>query len=370
MRFPIIADTATGNSAKVRRRTRSRLAGWVIAGAGGTAVTAVATLAALVSLVQAREQKPPVSTAEPVVATRIAEEPDKPLPTLGTANERAAVDQTRPVKLFILAGQPSMAGRVSLESLQQFADSGHLPVELRDHGSWVEREDVWMSATNIEEDESKTGHLSVGFGQTPDEIGVEYSLANRLGDFFDEQVIVVRVSSGPISLAEDARPPSSGGELGEFYEDLVHEVYDAMEEFEESCPSYQGQGIEVAGLVWLQGICDEIEDENREQYASNLSNLIRDLRRDLESPEMKVVVGEFIDTAAAQDPLEIRKREAVQTSIIQRPEFSSSVGFVNTRHDFQTDEPEDTMHMFHNNPQNLLELGDVYAVALLQLSSQ
>ena len=70
----------------------------------------------------------------------------------------------------------------------------------------------------------------------------------------------------------------------------VHEVLDSLKK---RFPSYDEKaGYEIVGLVWFQGFNDMIEGGKPvAEYAKNLMCLIKDLRKEFMSPDMKVVVG-------------------------------------------------------------------------------
>ena len=69
-------------------------------------------------------------------------------------------------------------------------------------------------------------------------------------------------------------------------------------------PGYQGQGYEISGMAWFQGWNDfcqwHIEIDQKkvgagiiENYPKDLSAMFRDLRQDLNVPNMPIVIGEM-----------------------------------------------------------------------------
>lgn len=99
-----------------------------------------------------------------------------------TKHAAGAVD--RPVKVFILAGDSNMTGRVEVRLLKSNAvrTKEHFQ-HLLDNSRYVVRDDVWIK--NL----TRKGNLTVGFGQTPDRIGPELEFGHIVGDYFDDQVL-------------------------------------------------------------------------------------------------------------------------------------------------------------------------------------
>jgi hypothetical protein len=57
-------------------------------------------------------------------------------------------------------------------------------------------------------------------------------------------------------------------------------------------PRYQpSMGYTIEGFVWFQGWNDMVSLPKVQEYEFNLANLIRDVRDDLDAPEMAVVIG-------------------------------------------------------------------------------
>jgi len=79
---------------------------------------------------------------------------------------------------------------------------------------------------------------------------------------------------------------------GKDYRNMMQEIRDCLAELEERFPGYRGQGTELVGFVWFQGWNDQYNDRWL-QYEKNLGNLIRDVRKDLDAPELKFVIGQM-----------------------------------------------------------------------------
>ena len=386
VRFPILGDSSVHTVMKSRAKSSRSLIPSVLAGVGGIALLLTLATATLVSYWPSQASSPPVDdgTSPGAVAELPPDEPR--LPSLNNASRDSQrpsdretatglVDLSKPAKVFIVAGQPSMAGRLTLPVLQQFAEnapnSGEFFHALRQQQNWATRDDVWIVATDTSGSSRRMGNLIVGFGETADEIGLEWSLGSALGDRFEEQVVIIRVSAPPIALGEEFLPPTAEATAGNAYQKLVEEVGHSLQAFKQSS-GYHGQSLEIAGLFWIQGVSDSLNEQCRAEYADNLRNLFRDQRRQWNAPDMKFVVGEYCRSpqdAAAGESARNHAQWLRQThqQVVQDPEFQGSINVVITMHDLDIRSPEETVNLFHASPGNLLNLGADYARAMLQL---
>jgi alpha-galactosidase len=152
-----------------------------------------------------------------------------------------------------------------------------------------------------------------------------------LGDYYGEKVLLVKIAFGANNLAKNFRPPSSGGTLGDKYPLVVKAVNDAIANLPEIIPGYQKEaGYEIAGFFWNQGEHDANPADSVE-YEKNMTNLIKDLRQEFKSPNMKVVIavtgwGGWENKQADQ----LKVIEA-QLAVPLRPEFKGSAAAVETR---------------------------------------
>jgi hypothetical protein len=216
------------------------------------------------------------------------------------------------IKVFILAGQSNMQGQgvVSMDHPEHYnGGKGNLVWSmehsaskermrhLRDaEGNWVARDDVTISFKAKEKEKVRTGPLTIGFtGYGGDShIGPELQFGHVIGDYFDEPVLLIKTAWGGKSLCVDFRPPSSGGETGPFYTQMIQEVRGALAELGDS-------KFEVCGFVWMQGWNDMISKEATAEYAENLVNLARGIRAEFKSPNLPIVIGELGNGGPAKE---------------------------------------------------------------------
>ena len=224
----------------------------------------------------------------------------------------------KPVKVFLLAGQSNMEGQgvVSMDHPEYYnggkgnlvwsmknSKSAELMKHLRDDkGKWVVRDDVkvWFkTGAGITK-----GDLTVGFtgyvspedveaGGGRSHIGPELQFGHVIGNYFDEPVLLIKTAWGGKSLYSEFRPPSSEGEVGSFYIQMLAEIREALADIENLFPGRGNHEYEIAGFVWMQGWNDMCTPEAVPEYDRNLINLVKDLRKEFRSPNLPVVIGEL-----------------------------------------------------------------------------
>jgi len=281
------------------------------------------------------------------------------------------------VKVFILAGQSNMEGKAAASTLKAAVDDNpndprfkHLMTD----GKWNTRDDVFVTflcrsdkrATEL----AKThGPLTIGFGSQKNArndngqriavpgIGPELGIGHVLGEHFNEPVLLVKAAWGGRSVKYNFRSPSgmpSDEELqrqfeqikakrpdanyeewksgfGQNYRDMIAEVHKVTSEIEKYVPGYdKNQGFEIAGLIWFQGWNDGVGSGNPD-YTEQLAAMIRDIRKEFDSPDMPVVIGE-LGTDGAEAGGWVATFRAQQAAVAELPEFKDNVRFARTAH--------------------------------------
>jgi serine/threonine protein kinase len=259
-------------------------------------------------------------------------DPTLPPAVATKANIQPIPNGPLPVKVFLLAGQSNMGGKANISTLDwlgQSPEHRHLLRKLKkEDGSWAVRDDVWVFYPHKGKP-LKAGPLTVGFGEQDNMIGPELLFGHVLGDHFDNQVLLIKITEGPMSLAVESRPPGSGGASGPFYQEMVRTVPRVLRNLKTYFPEYQHQGYELAGFVWFQGWNDMIDPNKLAEYETNLVNLVKDLRKDLNAPDMPVVIGE-LGVGGDAPKIEIQLIRQAQAAAASRPEFRGRVVLVPT----------------------------------------
>jgi hypothetical protein len=223
--------------------------------------------------------------------------------------ESASASAAAPIKVFLLAGQSNMVGMASMEHLQLLVNGSDSSSDndeneyrcLWNGTAFIERDNVYMKF------DSRQGKLTAGTGfGAPDHFGPELGFGWTIGDALqdNETVIIIKAAYGGRSLAVDFRPPASGEgnygpkvkprHYGWKYRQMMIDFVDGLDKISDFYPDYdKDAGYELAGLVWFQGWNDMVSWPFAKEYEWNLANFIRDVRLDLDAPELPFLVGEL-----------------------------------------------------------------------------
>jgi hypothetical protein len=280
--------------------------------------------------------------------------------SLLAATALAGAAEGKPVKIYILSGQSNMTGRGSLGELNKpAADQKATLVRFimepqnvekytflykdgeKKGRSWTVRDDVFITVGDWPHD-GKSGGKHGGLGPCyggfrSKGFGPELGIGHALGNYYDEPVLLVKVTFGANSLSQNFRPPSSGGTLGDKYPLIIKAVNDSIEYLPDIIPGYKKEtGYEIAGFFWNQGEHDGSPEASAE-YEQNLANLITDLRKEFKTPDMKVVIavtgfgGRDLEGDSDKTKETHLKVIAAQLAVPLRPEFKGTVATVETR---------------------------------------
>lgn len=280
----------------------------------------------------------------------------------------------RPVKVFILAGQSNMQGQGVVEmdhekyynggkgnlvwSMAHSQSKGEM-AHLRDaDGKWVVRDDVEISFKT--KGKQRRGGLTIGYtgygGSS--HIGPELQFGHVVGDHFEGQVLLIKTAWGGKSLQKDFRPPSSGGETGPYYKQMIEEVRAALGD----------APFELAAFVWMQGWNDMVSGEATAEYEDNLVNLAKDVRSEFESPDLPFVVGELGNGGPAKPGSGMEKFRAAQkrgTARIEGAVFVPTAQFARPK-----ELSPNTGHGHHwfGNAESYFLVGDALGKAAVKLA--
>lgn len=258
------------------------------------------------------------------------------LPTLlalGSLAVSAPAQETRPLRIFVLAGQSNMQGHAHARTLPSLELSPHtaplLAKILAADGSPRAYEEVRVASYGSAETE-RVGALSVGFGADArgPKLGPELGFGIAMHERLEGPILLIKTAWGGKSLHTDFRPPSAGpyvfdatqlealtkqgkdleairaekaAATGHCYRAMIEHVRSVLADLPRVYPGYDAKrGYELSGFVWFQGWNDMVdggayprrgEAGGYDAYSEVLGHLIRDVRKDLAAPELPFVIG-------------------------------------------------------------------------------
>jgi len=262
-----------------------------------------------------------------------------------------------PVKVFILAGQSNMQGAGVIRSdARRNEGKGTLEYMVKnpntaeryahlidDQGRWIVRDDVWIWYLG------RKGGLSVGYGASEDRIGPELQFGHVIGDYLDNQVLLIKIAWGGKSLAKDFRPPSSGGQVGPYYTEMLKHIKDVLADVKQFFPDYDGKGYELAGFGWHQGWNDRVNQGFNDEYEKNLANFIRDVRKELGVKDLPFVIAETGMSGHQERHPRALSLMRAQAAVAEYDEFRGNVAFVGTKDFFRPKEVSPSGQAYHWN---------------------
>ncbi len=292
---------------------------------------------------------------------------------------------SRPLKVFILAGQSNMEGPARIDTFDYLGDDPATAPLLRlmqgADGKSAVCEGAWISYLTgaDEENVELTGRLTSGFGsmwgldsgKPGDKIGPEFTFGLTMDAALAEPVLIIKAAWGCKSLHTHFRPPSAGPyvlnefqkklyygpkghgvpedvdrwlaekkrDTGRYYRLMMEHVKKVLADPKRVVPGYDpAGGYELAGFVWLQGWNDMVDGHvypahgqpgQFDGYSELLAHFIRDVRKEVGAPGMPFVIGVMGVGGAAPgaETLEFRKAMAAPAAM---PEFKGNVVAVQT----------------------------------------
>lgn len=280
-------------------------------------------------------------------------------------------------KIFILAGQSNMQGQgvVEMDHPKYYnSGKGNLVWSMKHSrskdqmahlrtvdGNWVTRDDVHISYKV--KDKVRFGRLTIGYtgygGHS--HIGPELQFGHIIGDQFDEPVLLIKTAWGGKSLHKDFRPPSSGGEVGPYYQKMIEEIRAVMND---------KRSGELCGFIWMQGWNDMVSRDAIAEYDQNLIHLAADIRKEFDQPNLPFIVGELGNGGPARPDSSMDLfREAQERGTQKIP---NSV-FVRTSQFARPSELSPNVthgHHWFGNAESYFLIGDALGKATFRLISQ
>jgi len=338
------------------------------------------------------------------------------------------------VKVFILAGQSNMVGHGKTEmgrnpkydkedksthrevqngigSLRWFVErnevrfgaKGTMPL-MDSEGKWLVRDDVFVHFTY--EGGEKKGQLGPSFGKGS-WFGPEFGFGHVVGDHLEDPVLIIKTSWGGHSLGQNFRPPSSGPfefpkhvvenwrknagkhgvpkdidkhiadaatTAGQSYRDMMTIVKDFLAEKDTYFPELKGHKPQIIGFGWHQGWNDGCNDALTAEYEKNMTNFIKDVRKELGVPNLPFVIANTGQNGRSEKANQGRFGTLCEIQMgmgdpEKHPEFAGTVTSVETR-DFKRPTEQSPSHFgyhWNHNGETHFLIGQAMGEAMVTL---
>ena len=303
-----------------------------------------------------------------------------------------ALADKKPVKVFILAGQSNMEGKGRVDPLLNHQitapETKDFFAHLHKDGKYIERNDVCINYLK------RRGKLTVGYGSPgriglelefghvmgnhfeapvllikaawggksigrdfrPPSSGLQSK--GKIDEFVENMVkrdynnlirnewnqakkdnpkITRKQIEEESDASIDAIRKAKAGEYrrevidsyGHFYRLMMSEIKTTLSELKQRFPDYDGRGYDIAGFVWFQG-WNDMYNGFQDEYAVNMKNFIRDVRKDLAKPNLPFAIGIMGQNGFAPAKGNMAIVKAAQASMNDVPEFAGNVRAIPT----------------------------------------
>ena len=295
---------------------------------------------------------------------------------IGKAFAEALV-AARPVKVFILAGQSNMQGQGFIKAdPKRNGGKGSLELLTKDAATadkfkhLLGKDGNGPSATTCGFTTS-TVRASSRWASGPEKTGSarNWGSVASFGAAYAEPVLLIKLAWGGKSLAKDFRPPSSGGEVGPYYNELVKRTKDVLGDLKKEFPEFAGRGYELVGFGWHQGWNDRVNQAFNDEYEKNMANFIRDIRKDLGVKNLPFVIAETGMSGKAEKHPRALSLMKAQAAVAEYQEFKGNVAFVGTREFWREKDVSPTGQGYHwnTNAETYYLIGEAMGIAMKQL---
>ena len=233
--------------------------------------------------------------------------------------------------LYLLMGQSNMVGR-DLKGMDSQQENPRI-LSLNPEGQWVVAKDPLHA---------KIGKIECG-------VGPGLSFATEM--LKDEKNPKVTIGLIPCAVGGTPLKRWTKGKDGDLYEQAIARAKAASKD-----------GV-IKGMIWHQGETDSEKQANADSYGTRLARMIQDLRKDLDQPELPVVLGqlgEFLSLTPAKFP----GAPTVQAALKKIPDTVPHTAFADSA---GLGHKGDKLHF---NAEASKELGIRFAKAMTALQKQ
>ncbi len=276
------------------------------------------------------------------------------------------------IRVFVLAGQSNMQGHGTIVDPEN--DPGDLIDVLQNDtlGNWssIGQANNWTVLNDAylyyDGDQGViSSNVTVGQGANTNSIGPELMFAQQLDAYYDDPIVIIKTAWGGKNLAVDFRPPSATGTTGPYYNQMIQTVQSITQNLTAHFPGIGISNYEITGFAWFQGWNDGASSSFMNEYESNLNHLVNDVRTDLGTADLPIVVassghgGPLPSSDSWVQGLQNVISVAQENVGCDDSTYGGFLGFVDSK-PFYLDlsvSPYNGIHHFHNNALTFLNIG-------------
>jgi len=229
------------------------------------------------------------------------------------------------VPVFLLTGQSNMSGYASANDLTA------------DQKQPVENVKIYADMTWEGDDQKERKWLTLGpgFGSGAGRIGPELAFGRTLaGEMPDTKIALLKICCGSTYLglmqskANDCwvPPSSNNGNAGTHYQRMLSSIETAIGKFNDAFDTSE-YTPRWAGFIWLQGEFDGQERNLADAYEENLTNLINDVRSDLDVDDLPIIIPMIDVQNSWQFNSTVRAAEVAVTKSLENVDTVDTKGF-------------------------------------------
>lgn len=235
------------------------------------------------------------------------------------------------LKVFLMAGQSNMVGYGDTSALPDYFKKAQENIQIFVFG------DVNFN----------WGPLRPGLGKDINLFGSEIVFGNEVArKLRSSKIAIIKGAWGGTNLDKQWRPPSSGGKTGELYLKFTDSVKTAIKALSSK---YK---IEIAGMCWMQGESDATDTSMAISYKVNLTNFIKDIRKEFNVPDMPFIISMIDNSKIWKYSYTVRKAEIEVAKTDHKISVFDTHGY-----------PTDGVHYY---AKGVLQLGSDFAASMLK----
>ncbi len=200
-------------------------------------------------------------------------------------------------------------------------------------------------------------------GENGTAFGPELGMAQKLNELYPDQMFfIIKYAWAATNLYQQWLSPSSPGKTGDLYKSFVQYIKASM-----SYLLSKNYDVMIEGFCWMQGESDCFDEQASLNYANNLTNLLKDVRKTFSKHATQEGIA-FIDAYIAELPIFWVYYENVNRCKKQVADSSPLNVVIDTNAEGLTtlNEPFDKPDIPHYDSMSQIKLGHLFAQNLVQ----